>query len=40
MGLGRSACRMLGTGDLWITEYTITYRGRPYIHREHHGVPQ
>jgi hypothetical protein len=21
--------RMLGQGDLWITEYTITYQGRP-----------
>ena len=21
--------RMLGNGDLWITEYTITYQGRP-----------
>ena len=26
---GFNVKRMLGTGDLWITEYTITYLGRP-----------
>jgi len=26
---GFSVRRMLGKGDLWITEYTITYQGRP-----------
>ncbi len=26
---GFTVRRMLGTGDLWITEYTITYLGRP-----------
>jgi hypothetical protein len=26
---GFAVRRMLGTGDLWITEYTITYQGRP-----------
>jgi hypothetical protein len=25
----QSGERMLGKGDLWITEYTITYQGRP-----------
>jgi hypothetical protein len=25
---GFTVRRMLGTGDLWITEYTITYQGR------------
>ena len=32
--------RILGKGDLWITEYTITYQGRPSVHSEHHGVPR
>ena len=31
--------RILGKGDLWITEYTITYRTAS-IHSEHYGVPQ
>lgn len=26
---GFTVRRMLGKGDLWITEYTITYQGRP-----------
>jgi hypothetical protein len=26
---GFNARRMIGNGDLWITEYTITYQGRP-----------
>jgi hypothetical protein len=26
---GFSVKRILGKGDLWITEYTITYLGRP-----------
>ena len=26
---GFTVKRMLGKGDLWITEYTITYQGRP-----------
>ena len=26
---GFNVNRILGTGDLWITEYTITYQGRP-----------
>jgi SnoaL-like domain len=26
---GFNVRRMLGSGDLWITEYTITYQGRP-----------
>ena len=26
---GFNVRRMLGEGDLWITEYTITYQGRP-----------
>ena len=26
---GFNVKRNLGTGDLWITEYTITYQGRP-----------
>jgi ketosteroid isomerase-like protein len=26
---GFSVRRMIGRGDLWITEYTITYQGRP-----------
>ena len=31
--------RILGKGDLWITEYTITYQGTG-IHAEYYGVPQ
>ena len=26
---GFNVRRMLGKGDLWVTEYTITYQGRP-----------
>ena len=32
--------RILGRGDLWITEYIITYQGRPAFTREHYGVPR
>ena len=31
--------RILGNGDLWITEYTITYQGR-LAYGEYYGVPQ
>ena len=27
---GFSIRRLLGSGELWITEYTITYQGRPF----------
>ena len=37
---GFNVKRILGKGDLWITEYTITYQGRAGIHGEHYGVPQ
>src|SRR5947208_15956328 len=32
--------RIIGTGDLWVTEYVLTYDGRPSYTREHHGVPR
>ncbi|SRR6266852_4902137 len=32
--------RILGNGDLWITEYTITYQGRLAYTVSIHGVPQ
>ena len=37
---GFNVRRIVGKGDLWVTEYTITYQGRAGIHGEHHGVPQ
>lgn len=36
---GFNVKRILGKGDLWITEYTITYRGRP-AYTLHNGIPQ
>ena len=30
--------RIVGTGDLWVTEFILTYDGRPSYIREHHGV--
>jgi SnoaL-like domain len=30
--------RMLGSGDLWITEFVLTYDARPSC-GQHHGVP-
>ena len=30
--------RIIGAGDLWITEYVLSYDGRPSLHGEHHGV--
>jgi hypothetical protein len=35
---GFNVRRILGKGDLWITDYMITYQGTG-IHREHYGVP-
>ena len=31
--------RIVGEGDLWVTEYVIAYDGRRVQHGEHHGVP-
>ena len=36
---GFNVKRILGKGDLWMTEYTITSRAAG-IHSEHYGVPQ
>jgi hypothetical protein len=30
--------RVSGSGDLWVTEYILTYDGKPILHREHYGV--
>jgi ketosteroid isomerase-like protein len=30
--------RIIGGGDVWITEFILTYDGKPSLHREHHGV--
>jgi len=30
---GFNVRRMLGNGDLWVTEYTITYQGKPVSRR-------
>src|SRR5215475_7189631 len=29
--------RIVGKGDLWVTEYTITYQGATSIYGEHYG---
>ncbi len=31
--------RMIGRGALWITEFVLTYDGRPSYRGEHHGIP-
>ena len=31
--------RIVGEGNLWVTEYVITYEGQARLHREYHGVP-
>ncbi|HTT19655.1 MAG TPA: hypothetical protein VMG82_11940 [Candidatus Sulfotelmatobacter sp.] len=30
--------RIIGGGDLWVTELILSYDGKPIPHREHHGV--
>ena len=30
--------RIVGAGDLWVTEFVLTYDGRAVVHGEHHGV--
>ena len=30
--------RIVGSGDLWVTEYVLTYDGKTVLHSEHHGV--
>ncbi len=37
---GFAVRRILGGGDLWITEYIITYQGAACLHREPYGVPR
>ena len=32
--------RIIGAGDLWVTEYVLTYDRAAVLHREHHGVPR
>jgi hypothetical protein len=32
--------RIVGAGELWVTEYVITYDGVPSYTGEHHGVPR
>ena len=32
--------RILGNGNLWITEYTINLPGANGIHSKHYGIPQ
>ena len=31
--------RIIGAGNLWLTEYVLTYDGHAVLHGEHHGVP-
>ena len=30
--------RIVGAGDLWVTEFILAYDGRPVLHGERHGV--
>ena len=30
--------RIIGAGDLWVTEYVLRYDGLAVVHGEHHGV--
>ncbi len=32
--------RMIGGGDLWVTEFVLTYDGVPSLHGQHHGIPR
>ncbi|MGY4470627.1 hypothetical protein ACVWWK_006336 [Bradyrhizobium sp. LB9.1b] len=32
--------RIVGGGDLWVSEFVLTYDGVPVLRGEHHGIPR
>ena len=32
--------RIIGSGDLWVTEFVLAYDGMPSLRGEHHGIPR